>query len=689
MQWAVDSSWPGYHNDLSTPANALKGFSMSLKTLPILLLGLLFSQASVLAGGHEQLGVQTHFGHHEWNEPLSQMSQIKELGVGWIRDDILWRNVEEQRGQLKIPEFVWTWLKEAKKNDLKVIAVLNGSNTRGYEHPFDEDGFANFARFCARELKGYVHAFELVNEPFGEYRHVVSDYKGHQISDAFGWDRKNNQLQQWPPLFMSLTNKAADAIESEAPGQYKIIGLGCAPTVNAHMIKLGVSPNVHGQVMHPYSHRWTPELQAYADTPEYLARDGIIVGDSIGRFSAMMRNVANIAQENNGPKEIWLTEQGYTTYQRVTKKPRFAAFTEHAQAVYAQRRLMECLGLGIRLSSWYTMRDRIYHNTQKAVDQTYKTTESNFGITHLDGTPKDAYFAIQRLANTTNGWKADPWTTVKRFHVEDRLYEHGYFWDGAQRPDPGLPESRAYTFSKDGKRAIAIWSTETVNAELVPRVADTSFISDRVLTQITAMDLMTGKTSDVPFTQVGQQVSIAYLTYDDHVTWLTLEGDQPAQALSVNLPDMFIKADQWELTTAKQTQATWSTEEINGQGIGMLKYTLPEKSAGYAMVHTPFEISVTTPVIHFQVKTQENTRILVRVIDATDQVHQYRFWLPASDQWQDRKIDLNAKPQASWGGAKDNIKHYPIKTIYLGLEKVEKQPLTGTVQFQDLQLGAQ
>ena len=661
---------------------------MSFKSLSFLLLFILLFNMPVLAGGHDQLGVQTHFGHEEWNEPLSQLKDIKELGVGWIRDDILWRNVEKERGELIIPDFIWAWLKEAKKYDLKVIAVLNGSNNHGYEHPFNEDGFANFARFCARELKGYVHAFELVNEPFGEYRHLVSKYKGHKISDAFGWDRKNNQFQQWPPLFLSMTNKAADAIESEAPGQYKVIGLGCAPPVNAHMIKLGVSANVHGQVMHPYSHRWTPELQAYADTPQYLKRDGMIVGDSIGRFNALMRNMDQIAKQNNGPKEIWLTEQGYTTFKRITNPTRYAAFTEHAQAVYAQRRLMECLGLNIRFASWYTMRDRIYHQSKKAVDQAFKTTESNFGITRLDGSPKPAYFAIQRLAKTTIDWQADAWTTVKRFHVNDRRHEHGFHWDGADRPDPGIPESRAYTFSKDGQRAIAIWSTEPVNAEFAPRVADTSFVCDRVLTKIRAMDMMTGKTFDVPFKQVGQQVNIAYLTYQDHPVWLTLQGDQPATALAQVQPDRFATNQTWKLIEMKNTHANWKQEEVNGQGVGILDFQLPAKGHGYTIANSKIQITEQTPVIHFQTNPSVNTRILVRVHDKSGQTHQYRFGLQSNGQWHNRKISLNKKPMASWGGANDKTIHYPIQSISLGIEKINA-PLNGTIKFRDLQLHAE
>lgn len=661
---------------------------MIFKSLSLQLLFVLLFNMTLLAAGHDQLGIQTHFGHEEWNEPLSQIKDIKKMGVGWIRDDLLWRDVEEKRGELKIPDFVWAWLKEVKKHDLKVIAVLNGSNTRGYEHPFNEDGFANFARFCARELKGYVHAFELVNEPFGEYRHLVSDHLGHKVSNAFGWDIKNNQLQQWPPLFLSMTNKAADAIEDEMPNHYSIIGLGCAPPVNAHMLKIGVSKNVDGQVMHPYSHRWNPELQAYADTPQYLKRDGIIVSDSIGRFNAMMRNMSEIAKTNNGPKEIWLTEQGYTTFKRITKPTRYAAFSEHAQAVYAQRRLMECLGLGIRLSSWYTMRDRIYHRTKKAVNQAFKTTESNFGLTRLDGSFKPSYHAIQRLAKTTIGWKADAWTTVKRFHVTDRTYEHGFHWDGAQRPDPGYPESRAYTFSKDGQRAIAVWSTESVNAEFAPRVADTNFISDCVLTKITAMDMMTSKTFDVPFKQVGQQVSILNLVYEDHPVWLTLQGEQPAKALTEIQTDRFASNQTWTLRKEKNTQGNWKQEDVNGQGVGIIAYQFPEKGNGYNIVSSSIQIAKQTPVIYFQTNPSANTRIIIRAIDATGQTHQFRFGIKSNGQWQNRKINLNKKPQASWGGAKDKTIHYPIKTLAIGIEKTNG-PLTGTIKFRDLQLQAQ
>ena len=52
-------------------------------------------------GGHDQLGVQTHYGHHGW-EPLTTLSAIKELGVGWIRDDLLWNDVEVEKDKLQI-----------------------------------------------------------------------------------------------------------------------------------------------------------------------------------------------------------------------------------------------------------------------------------------------------------------------------------------------------------------------------------------------------------------------------------------------------------------------------------------------------------------------------------------------------------------------------------------------------------
>lgn len=496
---------------------------MIFKKRTVLLLSLLMCQTTLFAGGHDQLCVQVHFGHPKWNEPLSQFKAIKELGVGWIRDDLLWRDVEPKTGHLKIPDYVWRWLKEAKKHDIKVIAILNGSNKRSYEHPFDEKGYANFARFCARELKGYVHAFELINEPFGEYRSNISKIENHKVSNSLGWDRFKNQIQKWPMHYVSIMNKAADAIEDEAPNQYKIIGLGCVPPVNAHMIKMGISSNVDGQVMHPYSYRWIPELLDFANTPKYMWRDGIIIGDDIGRFYSIMKRMSEFAKEHNGPKEIWLTEQGYTTYKRVKAKPaRQRPFTEHAQAVYGQRRFMECLGLNIRLASWYTMRDRVVLNRQKQSINDDTSSEGHFGLMRQDGTLKPAYYAIQRVAIIMKDWKADPWTNVKRFHVNDRDYEYGYEWAWVRRPDPGVPESRAYTFSKNGKRAIAIWSAEQVNAILAPRTADTRFTSDRMLTQITAMDMMSGETWEVPFNQTGQEVVIAHLPIPDHPLFLKL-----------------------------------------------------------------------------------------------------------------------------------------------------------------------
>lgn len=644
----------------------------------LLLLVLTVPLTTASAQGNDQLCVQTHFGHPEWGEPLSLMQDAKDLGVGWIRDDLLWRNVEKQKGEYKIPDFAWAWLKEAKEKDLKVIVILNGSN-HIYDHPFDPDAYVAFCREMAKQLKGYTHAFELVNEPFGEYRNVLLEHYQHDSATWNGWDVDRQEIEPWVKEYLSMVNSAADAIQEAAPDQYKIISLGCAPSLNAHMIEMGVSPNVDGQVAHPYSHRWIPEIQAFADTSEYLQRDGIIVGDGIGRFNAIYRKMVELAEANNGPTELWLTEQGYTTYSRVAEKPsRYQAFSEHAQAVYAQRRLIEALGIGARLIGWYTLFDRT---------DDPEGSWGHFGLVRNDGSRKPAFDAIHRIAALMDGWVPEAWGQVDIYPRQDRAPMQALAWDGAQLPDPGVPEFRAYTFTnpQDGSRHVALWSAEPINAELQSRKADVTIMSDRQVTGLTAMNMLDGTTQDVPFKQVGQQVTIEHLAIPDVPVMLALNGDSAVVEVLPQAPEVFDADTEWSVRRSQSTQSSWEMLEDNGVKFGRLIYQFPPTGNAYTGAMVDVEVTPQTPIFAVRVRTPERSRLIFRAVDSTGQIHQFRKLIEPTSDWQSIKIDLEGQRQANYGGANDGNRHYPMKTLSLGIEAFGEVK-EGTVEFAELKL---
>lgn len=633
----------------------------------VALLGLIMSPATY-AGGHDQLGVQTHYGHKGW-EPLSTLDAIKELGVGWIRDDLFWSSVEKEKGKYKIPEYAWEWIKAAKARDLKIIVILNGSNKR-YEDHFDLKAYAKFARFVAKELKGYADALELINEPFNSFRRGQPNY-GKESSHWNGWNTKTKTIDPWVPQYLKALNGMADAIHEVAPNQYKILGLGCSPPLNARLLKLGVSPHIDGLVMHPYSHRAVPEMQAYGKTEHYLKRDGITVGDKRGTFVSINEELMEMSAKFNGPKELWLTEQGYTTYWQHSRS-RYAGYTESAQAKYAQRRLMECLGTGVRFSAWYNF----YEKGNRP-----NNSEDHFGIMRHDGSLKPAYHAIQKVAKTMINWKDQNWGDVKIYLMQDRPDIWPVVWDGSLMASTGA--ARAYTFANETQRAVAIWSTERADGDLQPRTADVDITSDRIATKVTAMDMMSGKKSAVDFTQKGKTITIKQMSILDHPTFLVIDGSQPIAAIKNKSVDIFKAEQNWKLIKSRGVNATWEVNQIDNANTGMLNYQLLENGNGYTGVRTNITIKQDAPIINFQQNASTKTTILVRVYDSTKQTHQYKIRVAGSGLWEARKIKLADQAKNSWGGANDKKIHYPITGIFLG---VEGSSNTGTVQFRDLQI---
>lgn len=473
------------------------------------LLAFIFSQIT-FAAGDDRLGVQTHYAHPGW-EPISTLDAIRDLGVGWIRDDLFWSSVEKERGKYVIPEQTWEWVKAAKEHDLKIILTITGGNPL-YKDPYDKNGYVSFARFVAQEMRGHVQAIEIINEPFGRFRQAADKTLG--IASSWnGWDRVHNRLQPWALKYLDTMNAVADAIHEVAPGEYKIIGLGCSPGLNKLMIKKGVSKHLDGITAHPYSKKLRPEWLPYGNTLFYKLRDGEVAGDSAGSFLSIKEDLLATAKLHGGPTELWLTEQGYTTFQCTGAcKSSYASSTEEAQAIFAQRRLLENLGSGVRFSSWYNFYD-------KGKDP--QNAEHNFGLMRRDGTLKPAYYAIQRMIKAVQGLQPQAWGESEPFPISNTDRQGiPLLTDNPLSPD----SYRLYQFtdSRNGEQVLAIWSTADINRSQTPRKINLRITTNRTPITITRIDLMSGRESTVELTVKGNAAFLRDLELPTHPVLLRL-----------------------------------------------------------------------------------------------------------------------------------------------------------------------
>src|SRR6266850_5235167 len=93
-------------------------------------------------GPNYRTGTATHFDQG-W-DPASIMPLIRSAGFGWIRDEVRWYEIEKEKAHYALPNKTKQWLQEAKRNNLRVILILNFSNPI-YSDTFDPAAYANAA----------------------------------------------------------------------------------------------------------------------------------------------------------------------------------------------------------------------------------------------------------------------------------------------------------------------------------------------------------------------------------------------------------------------------------------------------------------------------------------------------------------------------------------------------------------
>lgn len=431
-----------------------------------------------------RMGVSTHFAHKTpWMYPWDaerHIPMIAELGVGWIRDEILWREVEPTPGNYQLSERTRKWVDIANAHGLKIIAIFADRN-QAHKDQFDPDAYAAAAAWLAKELDGKIHAIEVLNEPFGS-DHFTGGAPYNQWT-GLGPDGKP---VAWLSRYVTIVNKAADAIKAANP-RMTVIGLGSVAPQNYRMISMGLSPNLDGLTDHPYSFRVTPEVLPHRDTPAYRKQVGFPVADSEGTYASFVRMYREHLAKHNGPEEIWFTESGWSTFREGDKNRTYmySAFTEHAQAAYVQRRFVESLALDVTVNIHYDFLDDHGHRGGDF------NAEAHFGLVRKDDSLKPSYHAVQNVARATVGFSAGSAVEAKVFPFSNRTENHPVNWDGGDLP--ALSRIMCYPFTDaEGRPVFAVWSAERIG-DLNTRAADLELSIDPDAYVFEAIDLMSGE----------------------------------------------------------------------------------------------------------------------------------------------------------------------------------------------------
>ena len=204
----------------------------------------------VLAGAAlaTDFGVNTHFNQGKGNVERN-LDLIQAAGMGWIRDEISWASVEQEKGVLNIQERWDRFVDEARTRGQEVLLILGAGNPLYADGKFptgDEAvaAFANYAGAVAAHFAGQVSCYEIFNEPYTN-RYYSSENTGEAYAE--------------------LVKAAAEAIRAADPEVKIAANLECFTRDTHHYnytkaaLNAGICSSVDIISIHPYVQPAAPD----------------------------------------------------------------------------------------------------------------------------------------------------------------------------------------------------------------------------------------------------------------------------------------------------------------------------------------------------------------------------------------------------------------------------------------------
>ncbi|HEX3996951.1 MAG TPA: hypothetical protein VHX65_00190 [Pirellulales bacterium] len=624
--------------------------------------------------GDPRLGTCTHFAQG-WDYQKF-MPLIEKAGLGWIRDDVGWESLEtREKGKYAMPERTLAWIRSAHEHHVRVLAILNGGN-RLYADRYDPEAYARCAAWMAKGFAADIDAIEILNEPnnFG-------------FSKYYGGQHDGDGNSPWVAKYVALMNAAAKAIKAANP-KMPVIGFGAGAPVTYKQLALGTAaigngPAVDAIADHPYSNHSPPEWVP-GRASDQRKHFGFATTDEQGTFASLIQGFREQSAKFHGPRGIWLTEWGFTTYQPLTAG-QFTGFTESAQAKYIARRFAEGIGLGVDASFLYDFRDD--GGNDPGSDH---NAEARWGLVRADGQPKPSFWAVTNFSKIIGDYRAAGDGEVGAVNV----------FPAASWPEQA-PIAVYRMIDRQHRPAAMVWATDRADGDLQPRVADVELNWPSDIRNIEAVDMLSGKAESVSFRRASGRLLKDGMTIRDYPVLLrekpastggamvAASGPSPATAAHENGSrdlNLFEPGVHWTFFNGQEfpgATGTFGLATDGGKKTGELGYDFT-KGGNYVSTETEVHVGDATGELRVGVRAERALRLSVRLIDRSGQCHQFAEAYSGSGAWETIRIALDRPAAEHWGGANDGKIHFPIEKICLCVNKPAGKNVRGKAEFADL-----
>jgi len=333
---------------------------------------------------------------------------IKDAGIGWIRDEVYWSEIEKEKGVFRFPTAYDDYLRAAQARGVQVLLILDFGNpaysSKDKSGPTTEAERRAFSRYCREVVRRYkpfgVRTYEIWNEP----------------NASTFWKPQPN------PEDYSRLLEAAYGSCKDADPDATVIGCSTSGTdldFISRVLDAGGYRSMDGISFHPYCQPLAPEKKLLTDISK------------LKRISS--------------DKPLWITEIGYPTCVGAS------GVDEETQANYAVRTLLLArTSPAVERVFWYD-----FQNDGEDQDE----GEFNFGLVRMDRAPKPAYRACRTMTSLVKNLRPAEFRLVGNTYLmgfgegKDRLTA---VWrlGGAESVDIPCPSGLYRLIDRDGESRV-------------------------------------------------------------------------------------------------------------------------------------------------------------------------------------------------------------------------------------------
>ncbi len=367
--------------------------------------------------------------HLKWHDSATQdriLSDEATAGIGWIRIDFAWPDVEPTRGAWNF-NLTDAAVAKAQQRGIKILGILgfspswaNGGCFFFGTPPTDMAAWQNYVSTVCARYKGKVSAWEVWNE--------------------------ENILSFWitgpnPNAYVQLVALAAPRIRAADPAATVVMGgvAGLDPVYIDGCLKAGIANYVDAVAYHPYPVVLTCSVLPQEPNCRYII--------------SWLRNL--IAQYTTKHLQIWLTELGWTAFTG------YPGVDRDTQAAYLLRTFINYADQPIDQIFWYNLWDE-QSNPQDS--------ESNYGLLANDFTRKPSYNTFKVFQGLFG-------------HVTSAAPGSAAF----SCATPATLEAHSFNMD-DGSLLVTSWKSDDNNDSLTLTVNSASYLEPVVVDPVTGVE---------------------------------------------------------------------------------------------------------------------------------------------------------------------------------------------------------